>query len=122
MGTDRVHFPHVLFLPAARPPEGEPWQPPADVYRIPGGWLVRLELAGVRPEEVCLAVRGRTLLVRGTRRDEFTREALDCYRMEIACSQFERTLELPGISESADVAASYRDGMLLVRIVTEGRP
>src|SRR5919205_684335 len=27
------------------------WRPRADVYRTPDGWLVKLELAGVRPDE-----------------------------------------------------------------------
>ena len=122
MATDEVCFRHRLFLPAARRLEKEAWQPRADVYRVPGGWLVKLELAGVRPEDVHLTVRGNTLLVQGTRRDESRHEGLDYYRMEIAYSRFERILELTGISEADDVRASYREGMLLVRIVTEGVP
>jgi len=122
MATDKVHFPHVLFLHAGRPLKKATWQPRADVHRMSGGWLVKLELAGVRPEDVYLAVRGRSLLVQGTRQDECLREGLGCHRMEIAYSRFERILELPGISESAAITSSYLGGMLLVRIVTEGTP
>ena len=39
--------------------------------------------------------------------------------MEIAYSHFERTLQLPGDLEQANVQAEYRDGMLLVRIGKE---
>jgi HSP20 family molecular chaperone IbpA len=118
MATDEVRFPHVLFLPAARTPE-DIWQPRADVYRIPGGWLVKFELAGVDPDEIRLATRGSLLCVSGSRRDARVQECLDCHRLEIDYSQFERLVELPGLSESARIGVSYRDGMLLIRIQTE---
>ena len=122
MARDEVRFPHVLFLQAAsRLPAQEAWQPRADVYRLPDGWLVKLELAGVRPEDVRLEARGPALRVHGTRRDECPCEGLNCHQLEIAYSRFERTLELPGISESVAITTSYLDGMLTVRIVTEGR-
>jgi len=121
MAADKVHFGHVLFLHAARPPKKDAWQPRADVRRMPGGWLVKFELAGVRPEDVRVTVREGSLLVQGTRRDESRCDGLNFYRMEIAYSHFERILELPGISEAADISATSLGGMLVVRIVTEGR-
>src|SRR5262249_44515665 len=56
MATDEVRFPQILFCSATRALE-ETWQPRADVYRMPDGWLVKLELAGVRPDDVQLATR-----------------------------------------------------------------
>ena len=61
------------------------------------------------------------LLVHGTRQDDCPCEGINCHRLEIAYSRFERLLELPGMSESVAIATSYLDGMLTVRIVTEGR-
>jgi HSP20 family protein len=122
MARDEVHIRHTLFLHAAGQPRQEAWQPRADIYRVPGGWLVKFELAGVRPEDVRLTVRGSTLLVEGTRRDELLQEALGCHCMEIAYSRFERSLDLSGVSETARIEAAHRAGMLLVRIVTEGTP
>jgi HSP20 family protein len=122
MARDEVRFPHVLFLHAATTsPSEDAWQPRADVYRIPGGWLVKLELAGVRPEDVRLETETSALRVRGMRRDDCPCHGRDCHRLEIAYSRFERTLELPGISESVEMTTTYLDGMLTVRIVTEGR-
>ena len=118
MATDEVRFPHVLFLTAAPAPEPV-WQPKADIYRMPDGWLVKMELAGVRPDDVQLATRGNMLCVQGMRRDPRVRECLHCHRLEIEYSRFERVLELPGLSESAEIGVSYQDGMLLIRIQTE---
>lgn len=120
MATDEVRYPHVLFLSGARAPEPA-WQPRADVYRTPEGWLVKLELAGVDPDEVQVATDGTMLWVSGTRRDARVPECVGCHRLEIEYSRFERMLELPGLSDAAEVGATYRDGMLLIRIQTEGR-
>jgi HSP20 family molecular chaperone IbpA len=120
MATDHVHFEHVLFLSAVTPPE-DVWRPRADVYRIPGGWLVKLELAGVHPDDVRLATRGNTLWVQGARRDIRLHECLDCHRLEIDYSRFERAIALPGFCERAQIEVSYRDGMMWIRIQTEER-
>jgi HSP20 family protein len=118
MATDDNCCPRVLFLSAARPPQ-EAWQPRADVHRVPGGWLVKLELAGVHPDDVRLSARGNTLCVQGVRRDVRLEGCLDCHRLEIDYSRFERRLELPGLSESAEFSASWRNGMLLIWIHME---
>ncbi len=68
------------------------------------------------PDDVRVATRGNLLCVQGTPRDVRMQECLDCHRLEIDYSRFERLLELPGLSESAEIAVSYRDGMLLIRI------
>ena len=120
MATDKVNFPHMFFLPETAHPD-DAWQPRADVYRTPDGWLVKLELAGVRPDEIRLVVEGHTLLVQGTRRDEQCYQGMGCHCMEIAYSRFQRVLELPGLSRTAEIVTSYVDGMLLVRIKTGGR-
>ena len=122
MFRDEVRFPHILFLPAARYPRPSGWRPRADIYRTPEGWFVKFELAGVRPDDIRLAVRGQTLLLEGSRRDECPRLDSHCYHLEITYSRFERAVDLPGLSERAQMTASYRDGMLLVEVVTEGQP
>ena len=120
MATDKVHFPHMFFLPQTTHPD-EVWQPRADVYRTSDGWLVKFELAGVRPDEIRLVAQGTTLLVQGSRRDEHCYQGMGCHCLEIAYSRFQRTLELPGLSETAEIVTSYVNGMLLVRIKTGGR-
>src|SRR5882724_10643122 len=55
-------------------PSGRLWNPAADVYKIQGGWVVKIDLAGVRPDEIELEVQGGNLRVRGCRRDSFYQE------------------------------------------------
>ncbi len=119
MSKDVIRLMHALFLPNVDSCRPELLCPPTDVYRTHTGWLVKFELAGVRPEDIHLEVLGPRMTLRGVRRDCTAGEELHCYRMEIAYSEFERSLELPCDLQRADITTEYRDGMLLVRIQTE---
>jgi HSP20 family protein len=123
MSKDLIRLMHALFLPGAEACQETPWQPLMDVYRTANGWLVKFELAGVRAEDIDLQVLGGRMVVRGVRRDRLREEAQKSgqpspvhYRMEIAYSRFERSLELPCDLKRADIITEYRDGLLLVRV------
>src|SRR5262249_37669294 len=116
---DLIRLMHALFLPAAERFQECCWRPSADVYRCSDSWVLKFDLAGVRPEDITVSVSGRRLTVQGCRRDWFAEEGRHHYQMEIAYNQFERSLELPCDLESARIATDYRDGMLLITIQTE---
>jgi HSP20 family protein len=126
MSKDLIRLMHALFLPGAEACLDAPWHPNVDVYRTQTGWLVKFELAGVRPEEIDLQVLGKRMTIRGKRCDTVLEECQKSgqsspvhHRMEIAYSRFERTLELPCDLKRADITTEYRDGLLLVRINPE---
>jgi HSP20 family protein len=96
------------------------WQPSADVYRTRDGWLLKFDLAGVRPEDVMVTVRGRRVSVSGVRRDLIVEEGCSYYSMEISYNRFERSLEMPADLENAQVTLEARNGLLLVRMTTKG--
>lgn len=123
MSKDLIRLMHALFLPGVEACQSTaPWQPLTDVYRTPTGWLVKVELAGVRAEEIDLEVLGGRMTVRGIRRDCVLERLAPGeprplhHRMEIAYSAFERCLELPCDLKRAAIDTEFRDGMLLVRI------
>jgi len=95
------------------------WHPATDVYRTRDGWMLKFELAGVLPEDIELTVRGRTLRVRGTRRDCCWGKECRQVRMEIAYNRFERQVELPDDLQFARIETEFRHGMLLVNIRQE---
>ncbi len=51
MSVDKFNFPHMFFLPDLRQAD-DAWQPRVDVHRTQDGWLIKVELAGVRPDEI----------------------------------------------------------------------
>lgn len=95
------------------------WRPRADVYRTSEGWLVKLDLAGVRPEDVTVTLSGTTLTVSGCRRDWLVERGWDHLQMEIAYNCFERRLHLPCETGSCRVSTEFREGLLLVRVEPE---
>jgi HSP20 family protein len=95
------------------------WRPRADVYRTQHGWVVKLDLAGVRPADVTVTLSGSSLTVEGCRRDWLLDRDWDHVQMEIAYNCFERRIELPGEPGSFRVATEFRDGFLLVRVEPE---
>jgi HSP20 family protein len=115
MSRDLIRLMNALFLPGAEACQEALWRPNTDVARAPDGWLIKFELAGVRPEDIDLQVLGGRMTLRGVRRDPTPGERV-YYQMEIAYSRFERSLELPFDLKRADITTDYRDGMLLVRV------
>jgi len=105
-----------LFFISAEAGAAMAWRPSADIYRTADGWVVKMELAGVRPEEINVLASGSELFVSGVRRDRFVEEGWSHYSMEIAYSRFERTIELPCNLERASVSTEYHEGLLLVRV------
>ncbi|MEX2113388.1 MAG: Hsp20/alpha crystallin family protein [Pirellulales bacterium] len=111
--------PNDLFLAAARAFQKTQWSPAVDVYQTRDGWVLKYELAGISPQEVELTVRGRSVVVRGLRRDVRIEEAQQSYSMEISYNCFERSLELPCDLDTMRVSTDYRDGMLIVQLRCE---
>jgi HSP20 family protein len=122
MPSDVVRMLQFLLDPATSALQPASWRPAVDVYRLADGWLLKFDLAGVRPQDIELHAVGRKLTVRGRRRDWVVEERLGCsaYSMEIAYSHFERTIELPCEVDKVRIESEYRDGMLLLRLNTEG--
>lgn len=119
MAVDITRWIDKLLAAPTNPVQDIRWRPPADIYRIRGGWLVKFDLAGIHPEEVRVSVCDRRLTVQGSRRDSQTDEGQQHYCMEISYSHFERSVELPVELDHARISTDYRDGMLLVRLLTE---
>ena len=108
-----------LFSPARHEKE---WQPPVDIYRATWGWTLKFDLAGVRMEDVHVHVGKHTVTVSGIRRDCMVEDGCRHYSMEITYSRFQRSIELPDNDlNTANMRMDYRDGILLVRIRTEGK-
>src|SRR5262245_11168797 len=116
MSRDMIRLMQALFLPGLQSCGEVGWCPAADVYRTGDGWLVKFELAGVRPEDMQVTAGGRVLTVSGRRRDCALTAGYVQYQMEIAYSYFERSLELPCNLDHCGIATDYRDGMLHISI------
>ena len=105
-----------LFGEFAERLRGECWQPLLDVYETEKAVVVRVELAGVRREDLRVSVEGDVLHLRGVRRPPEDAEALRLHQMEIAFGPFERSVRIAIPFERGEVSAHLEDGYLSVRL------
>ena len=110
--------PGTLFFysQVAPSPRESVLRPATDIYSTRRGWLVKMELAGVKPDDVSIEIRGNVLEIHGSRRDYTCEEITGHHNMEIAYQRFSRTVELPKIVEASEVSVDFKDGMLLLRV------
>ncbi len=91
------------------------WRPSADVVRTQAGWLIKIELAGVRPEDVVVRLKSDHVTICGQRRDVRLQDGECIQSMEISYSQFQRTIALPAcFLARATLETRYEHGMLFV--------
>ncbi|MFD1213176.1 Hsp20/alpha crystallin family protein [Arthrobacter sp. GCM10027362] len=85
--------------------------------------VVRAELPGIDPDrDVDISVREGVLHIRGERREQAGEKAKSGYRTEFRYGSFSRNINLPPGCRQEDVTASYRDGILEVRIPVPQEP
>jgi HSP20 family protein len=79
--------------------------------------VVRAELPGVDPEkDVDISIHDGLLHIRGERTERSSEKDKGSFRSEFRYGRFERMLPLPAGATTDDVAATYTDGVLEVRI------
>jgi HSP20 family protein len=93
---------------------GDRWLPDVDVFETEEGVVVRVDLAGVRSEDIRVTVDGRTLKVSGIRRGLDRADMRRLLQVEIAAGPFERRVEIPLPFHRDRVAAHLSDGFLTV--------
>ncbi len=84
--------------------------------------VVRAELPGVDPErDVDVSIVDGSLVIRAERRQETTSEERRMRRSELRYGSFSRVIALPPGTKESDIEATYKDGLLEVRVPVEDR-
>src|SRR5262245_58955628 len=89
--------------------------PPMNVFSGPDGSVIRLEVPGMSPEHLTVESQGRTLTVSG-KREATALAGGSFHRRERGSGQFSRSVQLPADLDFARAEASYKQGMLDIRI------
>ncbi len=95
---------------------GDRWQPDADVFETENSVVVRVELAGVRGDELRGSVDGEALRISGVRMAPEPVKLQRLHQMEIAVGPFERRLRIPIAFQREAVSAQLADGFLTVTL------
>jgi HSP20 family protein len=79
--------------------------------------VVRAEMPGIDPDrDVHITISDHTLRLQAERREESKTEDKGSYRSEFRYGSFTRAVPLPAGATDKDVKATYKDGILEVRI------
>lgn len=86
------------------------WRPPTDVYETDEAVIVKIEIAGMNPEDMQISFVDRVLTVRGNRQDTDAKLSYHC--LEIPYGEFESEVVLPGMYDEDAIEARYENGFL----------
>ena len=97
--------------------------PAVNIFSERDGYLVRLEIPGVAPDQLNIETQGRTLTIKG-KRERHGPEHVSFHRRERNAGEFSRSLQLPESFDPARAEATYKHGILTIRIPKkeESRP
>ena len=91
--------------------------PKLNVYQDEDNVYVDALLPGIKPEDVEMNVLRNTLTLSGERKVEIQKDGKHVYhRRERGGGRFLRTIELPYSIDSTKAEASYKDGLLRVKL------
>lgn len=90
--------------------------PPVDVEETAEGYVFRADLPGMTEKDVKVSLTGDTLTLRGERKRETETTSGNVHRTERVFGAFERTFTLPAPVRGDQVKASYRNGVLEIRV------
>jgi HSP20 family protein len=98
-------------------PFGDPaFLPPADVNENTEGLIIRLELPGVRGNEVAVFVQGETIEVVGEKMRDSCGADISFLCLERTFGKFRRTFEVTGCLNMGLVKAVLKEGVLVLCI------
>jgi HSP20 family protein len=96
--------------------DGMAFTPTVDIEETAEEFVVRADLPGVPQKDVKVSLMGDTLTVRGERKYETHENESTVHRVERVYGTFERSFTLGAPVRNDKVKATYRDGVLEIRV------
>lgn len=90
--------------------------PACDVEEAKDHYLLTLELAGVRKDDIKLEVIGNQITISGERRNDAQKNEKDRLYSERRFGHFQRILTLPAGVNGDNIAARYQNGILEIML------
>jgi len=114
------HVYHRFFEPNFLPSsylfgEGK-WDPTVDISEGIKDITVKAEIPGIEAKDFDISIDGRLLTIRGEKKQEQKEKEESYYRVERSYGYFNRTIELPAEVDPDKVDASYKRGILKIKL------
>lgn len=93
------------------------WVPAVDIYETDEHEVViKAELPDVKKEDIGVTVENNVLTLTGERKQEQSAKREQFQRVERRFGSFSRSFTLPTSVDAGQIAASYKDGVLTIRL------
>lgn len=92
----------------------EPWGPVADVFEDKNSFIVKVEIPGMKKEEIEVYMTEGSLNIAGERKEETEFKYAESYRSERYFGRFHRSIALPLAVQANKIEAHYKEGVLTV--------
>jgi HSP20 family protein len=110
------------FFGRAASAEAAAWAPKLDVFERDNRLVTRVDLPGMKKEDVAVEVTDGHLALSGERRREKEEKKDNFYRSECEYGSFYRAVPLPEGVKLDDVKATFADGVLEVSVPLPAKP
>ncbi len=97
-------------------PMNRTWSPAVDIVETDEEVVLKAELPDMKREDIGITFENNTLTIRGERKLDETIKRENYHRLERFYGQFSRSFTLPATIDAARISASYKDGVLTVRL------
>ena len=98
------------------------WSPKIDVFEKDGRLVTRIDLPGMKKEDLSVEVTDGHLALSGERKREQEEKKDNFYRSEREYGSFYRAVPLPEGVKLEDVKATFADGVLEVSVPLPAKP
>jgi HSP20 family protein len=92
------------------------WDPRLDISEGRKDITVKVEIPGIEARDFDVSIDGRRLTISGEKKQEQKEKEETYYRVERSYGYFKRTIELPAEVDPNKVDASYRRGILKIKL------
>ena len=103
-------------LPATAATDVDRWAPQIDVFERDNRLVTRVDLPGLKKEDVKVEVTDGHLAISGERKSEREEKKDNVYHSERSYGSFYRAVPLPEGAKLEDVKATFADGVLEVSV------
>jgi HSP20 family protein len=92
------------------------WMPAVDIIDTPTAYVLKVELAGMKLEDVHVELEDDVLTIKGERHQDATLDTEQYQSTEWHYGAFQRSISLPRSVKRDDIEATYEDGVVEVRV------
>ncbi len=97
------------------------WEPDTDIFESEDEVFIRMDLGGIKREEVSIRLKNGKLCIFGVRKENRPDAHLHFHQLELSYGPFGKIISIPADIEHNDITAHLNEGLLEIIISKKGK-